>query len=153
MESFRENLAQALGTVPKKDPQMLHPLVLAYVGDTIFDLAVRTLLIDTHDAKAHTLHEMSARRVRASAQAQAGAALYELLNEQEQAVYRRGRNARPGTVPRHASVEEYCSASALEAVLGYLYLSGQQERLLWALQKALELEQITDSSSPRPYKG
>lgn len=132
---------------------MLHPLVLAYVGDTIFDLAVRTMLIDTHDAKAHTLHEMSARRVRASAQAQAAMALYELLDEQEQAVYRRGRNARPGTVPRHASVEEYCAASALEAVLGYLYLSGKEERLLWALEKSLSFETVQDSLPPRPYKG
>lgn len=153
MDSFRRRLSLALGGGPGGDPALLHPLVLAYVGDTVFDLAVRTLLIDTHDAKAHALHLMSARRVCAKAQAVAAQGLYEELTETEQAVFRRGRNTKPATIPKHATLEDYCAASGLEAVVGYLYLSGQEERLFQVLSRALELEQVRDIVRPKPFKG
>lgn len=155
MDVFRNRLAQAVGGKPKDETGMLNPLVLAYVGDTVYDLAIRTMLIDAHDAKAHKLHVLSAQRVRAQTQAKVGLWLYPQLSDEEQAVFRRGRNAKPKTVPRHADLDDYCAATAFEAVLGYLYLSAQEDRLLEVLSlAAAQLEQIiVVKAEPRPYKG
>jgi ribonuclease-3 family protein len=121
----------------------------------VYDLAVRTLLIDTHDAKAHALHMMSARRVRAQAQADVALWLYPQLTEREQAIFRRGRNAKLHTVPKHASLDDYRAATALEAVLGYLYLSSQEQRLLEVLGLAAErlAQTVSDAAEQKPYKG
>lgn len=107
----------------------LSPLALAYMGDTIYDLYVRTLLLHSSDATAHGLHLMAASRVCAAAQAEASARVFPLLNEQEQSVYRRGRNAHMGTVPKNASIADYRAATGLESVIGFLYLSGNDARL------------------------
>ncbi|MGI6150968.1 MAG: Mini-ribonuclease 3 [Christensenellales bacterium] len=131
----------------------LNPLVLAYVGDAVFELYVRTMLIDAHDAKAHALHRMSADRVRASAQAKAAKGIFAELTEQESAVFTRARNAKPHTMPKNAQPEEYSHATALEAVIGYAYLSGDEERALYLMKRALEIEAVVDTAIPRPYKG
>jgi len=136
-----------------KDPARLHPLVLAYVGDTVFDLYVRTTLISTHDAKVNALHTMSARRVCAAAQCKGAKAVYELLNETEQAVFLRARNTKSNTIPKNADPEEYAYATALEAVLGYLYLMGCDERVFTLCQAALDHEEVVDKARPKPYKG
>ncbi|MBO4849141.1 MAG: Mini-ribonuclease 3 [Clostridia bacterium] len=112
-----------------KDPTQLGPLVLAYIGDTIFDLYVRTNLIASTDLTAHGLHMAAARRVCASAQAEAFRLIESSLTEEELAVYRRGRNGHMGTVPRSASIGDYRMATGLEAVIGWLYLMGRDERM------------------------
>lgn len=117
------------------------PLVLAYIGDTVYDLFVRTLLIQTNDSTAHGLHVLSARQVRAAAQAQASERILPLLNEAEQSVFRRGRNAHMGTIPKNASIGEYRAATALEAVIGYLYLAGDDARLQELMRLALAGQQ------------
>jgi len=131
----------------------LNPLVLAYVGDAVFELYVRTAMIDSHDAKAGALHHMSARRVRASAQAKAAAGIFGELSESEREIYLRARNAKPNTLPKNASPEDYAKATALEAVIGCAYLSGQEERALYLMKRALEVEAVNDAAIPRPYKG
>ena len=103
-------------------PERLNPLVLAYVGDAVFELFVRTVLAGEHDAKAHALHVMSSRRVRAGAQAAAARGLFDELSEEERAVFLRGRNAKTHSAPRHAESGEYSYATALECLFGYLYL-------------------------------
>lgn len=107
----------------------LSPLVLAYMGDTIYDLYVRTQLLHSSDATPHGLHMAAAAKVCAAAQAAASARVLPLLNEQELAIYRRGRNAHMGTVPKNASIADYRAATGLEAMIGYLYLSGNDARL------------------------
>jgi ribonuclease III family protein len=111
------------------DPARLPALILAYVGDAVFSLHVRMAMLSVESNKVQILHTLLARMASASLQARA---LFELelqgLTELELAVIRRGRNAK-GRVPRNASVAEYRSSTALEALLGYLYLSGEQERL------------------------
>ena len=110
-------------------PGQLSPLTLAYIGDTVYDLYVRTLLVETTDATAHGLHLQAAGRVCAAAQAAAFRRVAPLLTEEEQQVFKRGRNAHMGSVPKHASIADYRAATGLEALLGYLYLSGRDARL------------------------
>lgn len=111
------------------DPRHIHPLVLAHVGDAVYDLHVRTRLATTPHLKPQEIHEKTVALVKASAQAQALEELDAFLTEEERAVVRRGRNAKSGRTPKGVSVGEYRWSTGLEALLGYLHLSGQRERL------------------------
>ena len=109
--------------------RMMHPLVLAYIGDTVYDLFVRTYLIYTNDVPVHQLHLMSISFVKAQSQSEALHKIVELLTEDEKNIVRRGRNAKSGTIPKNADVTEYRWATGFESLFGYLYLTGQEERL------------------------
>ena len=122
-------MQKALCGGAKKDPKMLAPLVLAYIGDTVYDLYVRTMLITLQDSTPHKLHLAAAGYVCAAGQAKAFRKVEGLLSEEEQAVYRRGRNAHSGTVPKNAAVSDYRTATGLETLIGFLYLSGSDARL------------------------
>ena len=112
-----------------KDPTQLGPLVLAYIGDTVYDLYVRTQLIASTDLTAHGLHMAAAKRVCASAQASSFKKIETMLTEDEAAVFRRGRNSHIGTVPKNAAIGDYRAATGIEAVIGWLYLKGDDARL------------------------
>ena len=109
---------------------MLPALTLAYIGDTVYDLYVRTLLVRRRPAGAHALHMAAAGQVCAAGQAAAFRRVEPLLTGEELAVYRRGRNAHSGTVPKHASIADYRVATGLETLVGYLYLTGNDARLI-----------------------
>lgn len=109
--------------------RMMNPLVLAYIGDTVYDLFVRTYLIYTCDVSVHKLHLKSISYVNAGSQSETLHEIGDLLTEDEQYIVRRGRNAKSGTIPKNADVSEYRRATGFECLLGYLYLSGQEERL------------------------
>ncbi|MBO6060748.1 MAG: ribonuclease III [Clostridia bacterium] len=111
------------------DPTQLGPLVLAYIGDTVYDLYVRTELVTNTRLTAHGLHMAAAKRVCALAQAAAFRKIESVLSEEELAVYRRGRNGHMGSIPKNASIADYRSATGLEAVIGWLYLKGDDARL------------------------
>lgn len=111
------------------DPADLSPLVLAYVGDAVYELLVRTYLVRQGPAKPEQLHREAMKYVRATAQARLVPALEEYLTPAERDILRRGRNARPGHLPRTAAPAEYHSSTALESLLGYLYLQGKGTRL------------------------
>ena len=151
METFR-TLCRGETEGRAAPPERLNPLVLAYVGDAVFELFVRTVLADEHDAKAHALHVMSSRRVRAGAQAAAARGLFDELSEEERAVFLRGRNAKTHSAPRHAESGEYSYATALECLFGYLYLADRQERLMQLMRRALEIENITDPEEQKPFR-
>ena len=104
-------------------------LGLAYIGDGVYELLVRTWLLEHLHTAALDLHRMTVSLVNASAQAEAFAAVAALLNEEETAVFRRGRNAKVNQIPHHATTAEYHTATGLEALFGWLYLSGRQERI------------------------
>ena len=113
-------------------PAQLGPisnLGLAYVGDGVYELMVRSYLCLQGKATNKGLHKAAVRYVSAPAQAAAVKVLLPLLSEEEHDVFRRGRNASPHTVPQHASREEYAAATALEALFGWLYLNGKTARL------------------------
>ena len=140
-KTILQTIRSALGA-PVRDPRQLSPLVLAYVGDTIYALYVRTQLILTTDATAHGLPMQAAQRVCAKGQAEALRRIWDQLTEEEQGVYKRGRNSHMGTVPKNAAIQDYRAATGLEALLGYLYLGGQDQRLTqlmgWLLGKQEE---------------
>ena len=105
-----------------------NPLALAYLGDTVWDLLIRSRLLLT-DGKADGLHRAATQRVNAGAQARAFEAIFSRLTEPEADVARRAKNAHSRhAAPRHQSPYDYARASALEAVLGFLALSGQEAR-------------------------
>ncbi len=106
----------------------LSSLGLAHVGDAVYELLVRTRLALRGKATGRGLHEAAIALVRAEAQSAGAARIRPALTEAEAAVFRRGRNAHPHTVPAHASRAQYADATALEALFGWLYLTGQQER-------------------------
>lgn len=113
-----------------KDAKNLNILALAFVGDAVQTLYVRQKLVDEHDAKVDALHVLASEQVNCSAQAEKAERLLKSFNEEEKEIYMRGRNAKTTHLPKHGKLSEYHKATGLEAVFGYLYLTGQSERLL-----------------------
>lgn len=115
--------------------ERLHPLVLAYVGDAYFSLYIRSTLLSYEQNKVRVLHTLDSKIVSATMQAVAYKALEKELTEQEVSIVRRGRNAK-STVPKSATVAEYRNSTGFEALLGYLYLGKNYERLSEIVEKA-----------------
>ncbi len=122
---------------PARDVRQLHPLVLAYIGDSVYDMYVRQYVISLPNHKMHVLHRRATEFVSAKAQSRALHALLPLLTEEERDVARRGRNAKPGTIPKNADVQEYRHATALESLVGYLFYLKQYDRLRFLLDCAV----------------
>ena len=106
------------------------PLVLAYIGDCVFDLIIKSMMINKGNNKVHKLHEMTSTYVQASAQSFMMRAMQEHLTEKEHAVYRRGRNAKSVSPAKNQSITDYRRATGFEALLGYLYLNKEYKRLV-----------------------
>lgn len=117
----------------------LSPLVLAYVGDAVYELLVRARLIRQGPARVEQLHREALGYVRATSQARLVPQLEVYLTPSEKDVLRRGRNARPGHLPRSAAPAEYHLSTGLESLFGYLYLKGQWTRLEELLELIFEL--------------
>ncbi len=111
------------------DPRTSSPLVLAYIGDCVFDLIIKLMVTGRGNRQVHKLHEETSRYVQASAQSFMMRAMQENLTAEEHAVYRRGRNARSVSPAKNQSITDYRRATGFEALIGYLYLSGEYERL------------------------
>ena len=127
--SMHSDIVNCTGIARPADPLSLPALTLAYLGDTVYDLYVRTYLAETLRLPMRALHLEAAKRVCAAGQAQAYRRIADSLSEAEQAAFRRGRNAHSGTVPKHADVRDYRVATGLEALLGHLYLLGEDARI------------------------
>ena len=123
----------------KAEILQMKPLALAFVGDCVYELYVRNYLLTGKYRDVNELHRKSVFFVKAKAQAHILHALEEELSEEEHNVVRRGRNAHPHTVPKNADVVDYRYATAYEALIGYLYLSGNSERLDYILKKSIEI--------------
>ncbi len=143
--SIAQTLRALMPSVPDRDPMQCAPLTLAYLGDTLFDLYVRTWLVYVSDATAHNLHMRAISFVCAKAQAEALRRIEDMLTEEERAVFRRGRNAHMGTVPKNASIADYRAATGFEALLGFLYLKGDDARIGVLMQRAFQ-----DAFAPLP---
>lgn len=115
--------------IPKERAALMNPVVLAFVGDAVYTLLVRTELATTSASKAGELNKKAAQIVSAHGQSGALERVLPLLTEEEEAVYRRGRNAKKTTKSKNATVGEYVRSTGFEALLGYLYLTGQRERM------------------------
>lgn len=113
----------------KCEPNNLSPLMLAFIGDTVYDLFVRETLITECPRPVKKLHALAVEEVSASAQARKIKAVLDKLTEEETDIFKRGRNAHTGHVPKSADVVTYHYATGLETLFGYLYLKGDIERL------------------------
>lgn len=116
-------------SAPKGTLDQISSLGLAHLGDAVYELMVRSWLCLQGRATAKGLHKAAIQYVAAPAQSRRCQRIKPLLTEQEQDVFRRGRNASPHSIPQNASREEYATATALEALFGWLYLQGQNDRL------------------------
>ena len=135
--SFLEKMKQDF-SCEDKDIRTYSPLTLAFVGDCVFDLIIRTVIVERANRSPHDLHKMKSAIVKAKTQAELGETIQELLSEEEQSVYRRGRNAKSGTTAKNASVGDYRKATALEALVGYLFLQNREDRILFLVKAGLE---------------
>ena len=119
------------------DLRTYSPLTLAYIGDAIFDLVIRTIVVERGNKSANNLHKNTVAYVNARVQSRMIDALENELTQEELTVYHRGRNAKSYTTAKNASAIEYRKATGLEALCGYLYLDGQQDRLLYLIREAI----------------
>lgn len=126
--SFTESLDETF-RLSDKDWKMYSPLALAHIGDAAYELIVRTYFIKQGNCQAQKLHQKVTACVSAKAQAKMIAALLPELTEEEAAVYRRGRNSKPYTKAKNASLQEYLEATGFEALMGYLYLNREYVRM------------------------
>ena len=110
------------------NPKQLSPLVLAYIGDAVYELMVRTKILETGNAPVQKLHQMTVHHVCASAQAEGYHQIEAVLTEEESAIFRRGRNTH-NNIPKNADPATYRAATDLEALFGYLYVKGDTPRL------------------------
>lgn len=129
-------------SVPSFSPAQvgeLSTLALAHIGDGVYELMMRTALAASGVTAAHDLHQETVRRVNAPAQARAIEHVLPELDEDELAVYKRGRNAKVNSVPQHAAVSEYHAATGLETLFGWLWLQGKTRRLTELFNRMTEV--------------
>lgn len=120
------------------DIRTYSPLTLAFLGDCVYDLIIRTIVVERGNRAPEGLHKTKSRIVKAETQAKMIEALLEELSEEEQSVYRRGRNAKSYTSAKNASLADYRKATGMEALIGYLYLKDDMERILYLTKTGLQ---------------
>ncbi len=135
--SLPEQIRCAFGC-GETDIRRYSPLALAYMGDAVYDLIIRSAVVERGNRAANRLHHHAVKYVNAGAQAAMAGALQDTLTEEEAAVYRRGRNAKSHTAAKNASIEDYRKATGLEALIGYLYLTDRFDRILELVKQGLE---------------
>ena len=131
----------AANTLRPMDVKQLNSLALAYMGDAVLEQAIREHLIRSGRVRPNTLHKEATKYVSAKAQASVVRVLLteKFLTEEEEAVLRRGRNAKSGSIPKNTDVQTYKYSTAFEAVLGSLYLIGNLERVTEIIEKAITI--------------
>lgn len=120
------------------DLKTYSPLTLAFIGDVVYDLVIRTLVVEQGNAPVNKLHKKVSSMVKASAQMELFHRIEDMLTEEELAVYKRGRNAKSFTTAKNASITEYRSATGFEALIGYLYLDDRLSRALAIVKAGIE---------------
>lgn len=126
------------------DVSALSPLTLAFIGDTVFDLLTRSELVCEANRPVNDLHKMASKRVCASAQAESIRKIMPILTEDETAVFKRGRNAHTGGIPKNASSADYHYATGLESLFGWLWLKGDIERIKQLYSEINKIEEGAD---------
>lgn len=125
-------------SLKQQDLRTFSPLTLAYIGDGIYDIIIRTIVVNHGNAPVNKLHKEVSGLVKANAQVRMLHAIEEQLTEEEHSVYKRGRNAKSFTSAKNASITDYRIATGFEALMGYLYLANRMDRLVALLQYGLE---------------
>lgn len=125
-----------LNSISESKARIISPQTLAFVGDAVHSLYIRQKVVLSNKYKTKDLHLATTQFVKAGGQSEATEKLMEVFNEQEMGIYKRARNYKTANVSKNASLSDYKRATGFEAVLGYLYLSGQFERLQFILNKS-----------------
>lgn len=125
--------------ISAKDINTYSPLTLAFIGDSIYDLVIRTFIVEKVNAPVNKLHKEASSYVNAKSQAKILHGIENILTKEEQAVYRRGRNAKSYTSAKNASIIDYRIATGFEALIGYLYLIGDIERIMEITKKGIDI--------------
>ena len=123
--------------ISQKEINSYSPLPLADLGDAVFEIIIRTIIVEKKSGTVKSLHRQSSDLVNAKAQAELISRIMNTLTEQEISIYKRGRNAKSHSVAKNADIHDYRSATGFEALMGYLYLNGEMERLLELIQLGL----------------
>lgn len=127
----------------EQDIRTYSPLTLAYIGDAIFELVVRTVLVERKNMQPEKLHKAATKIVKAETQSLLVEVLKEELTEEELAVFKRGRNAKAVTRAKNATMSDYRRATGFEALMGYLYLKGDLERMIRLISLGIEKAEVT----------
>lgn len=126
----------------EQDVKAYSPLTLAYIGDAVYDLVIRTVVVERANRSANDLHKKTTKYVKAEAQAKMIQALMQELTEEETGIYKRGRNAKSYTTAKNASMGDYRKATGFEALIGYLYLTDRVDRILFLVEKGITLAEL-----------
>ena len=129
---------QELFQMKEVDIKEHSPLTLAYIGDSIYDLIIKSLVVNEGNRQVQKLHKETSMRVQASAQSKMMRAIQEHLTEEEHAVFKRGRNAKSVSPAKNQSITDYRRATGFEALMGYLYLKKEWKRMLELVKIGLE---------------
>lgn len=113
------------------------PLTLAYIGDGIYEIVVRTVIVDEANRQVNKIHKVASNLVKAETQAKMIHLIMDDLTEEEVRIYKRGRNAKAVTRAKNASMSDYRTATGFEALMGWLYLTGQSERMMQLIKKCI----------------
>ena len=140
--NLKEKFMNEFG-LQEQDLRTYSPLTLAYIGDAIFELVVRTVLVERKNTQPEKLHKAATKIVKAETQALMIEAIKEELTEEELAVFKRGRNAKAVTRAKNATMSEYRRATGFEALMGYLYLKGDIERMIMLIHLGIEKAEVT----------
>lgn len=143
-QSLVEQIQEGL-SLKELDSKSYSPLGLAYIGDAIYEIVIRTFVLSEGNMSVNKYHKKSSSMVKASAQVEMFGKIEAFLSEEEMAVYKRGRNAKSGTVAKNASMMDYRKATGVEALMGYLYLKGQMERIIEIIRIGFDLGEENES--------
>ena len=124
--------------IEEKDIRTYSPLTLAFLGDAVYELVIRTLVVGKGNTSPAKLHKTSSSFEKAAAQSALLDRIEEELTDDEMDFVRRGRNSKPRTMAKNASTKDYLKATGLEALIGYLYIKGDEERLFYLMEKGME---------------
>lgn len=133
-----DSYMQEIFQMQEVDVKSYSPLALAYIGDCIFDLIIKSLVLNQGNKQVQKLHKETSQIVQASSQSKMMRVIQEHLTEEEHAVYKRGRNSKTVTPAKNQSVTDYRRATGFEALLGYLYLKKEWKRMLELVKMGLE---------------
>lgn len=138
MKKGIDSYIKAQFQIPEVDIRTYSPLTLAYIGDGIYDLIIRSLVVAGGNTRAGELHKRTSQIVKAHTQSVMIEALLPLLSEEETAVYHRGRNAKSPTMAKNATMADYRKATGFEALMGWLYLQDEFERIVELVKYGIE---------------
>lgn len=138
---FLNKINEAFG-IDEVDLKTYSPLTLAFLGDCVYDLIIRTMLVEEKNRSVSSLHKDKSSLVCAEKQAEMSKKMKDILTEEEYDIFRRGRNAKTVSHAKNAGLADYHKATGFECLIGYLYLEGKVDRILEIIKYALNYEEV-----------